>query len=118
MRGGTSQDLKTGFLVGATPSKQQIALIIGAMASVFVIGGTLKLMNRGLGRIQAGANQRRYRQSARRRAGGKSQLTLYQGRTYTLINALGSDVVPDGKYLYDPDTRRVEIQWVQGHRQR
>jgi hypothetical protein len=39
---------------------------------------------------------------------------VYQGRTYTLINALGSDVVPDGKYLYDADTRRVEIQWVQG----
>ena len=46
--GGTSQDFKTGYLVGATPSKQQIALIIGAMASVFAVGGTLKLMNMGL----------------------------------------------------------------------
>ncbi len=46
--GGTSQDLKTGYLVGATPSKQQIALIICAMASVFAVGGTLKLMNVGL----------------------------------------------------------------------
>src|SRR5579862_2824092 len=46
--GGTSQDLKTGYLVGATPAKQQVALMIGVMASVFVIGGTLWVMNRGL----------------------------------------------------------------------
>src|SRR5262249_11130277 len=33
--GNTSQDLKTGFLVGATPRKQQIALLIGVLVSVF-----------------------------------------------------------------------------------
>ncbi len=32
--GNTSQDLKTGFLVGATPAKQQLALIIGVVVSV------------------------------------------------------------------------------------
>ncbi|HEV8183359.1 MAG TPA: oligopeptide transporter, OPT family, partial [Candidatus Angelobacter sp.] len=36
--GNTSQDLKTGFLVGATPSKQQLALVVGVMVSVFAIG--------------------------------------------------------------------------------
>src|SRR5574339_1237333 len=46
--GATSQDLKTGFLVGATPYRQQWALMIGVMVSVFVIGGTLMLMNFGL----------------------------------------------------------------------
>src|SRR5262249_52758313 len=46
--GGTSEDLKTGYLLGATPSRQQAALIVGAMASVFAIGGTLLVMNRGL----------------------------------------------------------------------
>src|SRR5260370_12064629 len=46
--GGTSQDLKTGFLVGATPSRQQIALIIGAMASLFVIAAPPNLTNLGL----------------------------------------------------------------------
>jgi hypothetical protein len=30
------------------------------------------------------------------------------------MNALGSPVVPDGKYLYDRDTSQIEIQWVQG----
>ncbi|GAB4299871.1 MAG: oligopeptide transporter, OPT family [Ignavibacteriaceae bacterium] len=47
--GATSQDLKTGFLVGATPVKQQIGLIIGVLASVIVIGFTLLLLNNTLG---------------------------------------------------------------------
>jgi putative OPT family oligopeptide transporter len=38
--GATSQDLKTGFLVGATPMYQQIGLVIGVLASAFVIGMT------------------------------------------------------------------------------
>jgi putative OPT family oligopeptide transporter len=38
--GATSQDLKTGFLVGATPVYQQIGLVVGVVASAFVIGVT------------------------------------------------------------------------------
>jgi putative OPT family oligopeptide transporter len=38
--GATSQDLKTGFIVGATPVYQQIGLVIGVLASAFVIGLT------------------------------------------------------------------------------
>ncbi len=44
--GNTSQDLKTGFLVGATPGKQQIALLIGALTSALVIGWTLDFLNK------------------------------------------------------------------------
>jgi putative OPT family oligopeptide transporter len=43
--GGTSQDLKTGFLVGATPLKQQMGLIIGVLVSTLVIGGTILLLD-------------------------------------------------------------------------
>ncbi|PIR18151.1 MAG: oligopeptide transporter, OPT family [Deltaproteobacteria bacterium CG11_big_fil_rev_8_21_14_0_20_49_13] len=39
--GATSQDLKTGYLVGATPYKQQIGLVIGVLASSFVVALTL-----------------------------------------------------------------------------
>jgi uncharacterized oligopeptide transporter (OPT) family protein len=39
--GTTSQDLKTGFLVGATPKNQQIAILIGALASALVLGYVL-----------------------------------------------------------------------------
>jgi putative OPT family oligopeptide transporter len=43
--GATSQDLKTGYIVGATPVKQQIGLLIGVFASVLVIGYTIILLN-------------------------------------------------------------------------
>ena len=47
--GDTSQDLKTGFLLGATPKKQQIGEIIGVVASAFAIGGTLYLLDSAWG---------------------------------------------------------------------
>ncbi len=43
--GDTSQDLKTGYLLGATPKKQQIGEIIGITASAFAIGATLYLLD-------------------------------------------------------------------------
>lgn len=43
--GTTSQDLKTGYLLGATPKYQQIGLLIGALTSALVIGYSLKLLN-------------------------------------------------------------------------
>ncbi|HSB61023.1 MAG TPA: oligopeptide transporter, OPT family, partial [Vicinamibacteria bacterium] len=46
--GATSQDLKTGYLVGATPYYQQIGLFAGVTASAFIIGLTLIGMNKGL----------------------------------------------------------------------
>jgi hypothetical protein len=99
--------------VGATPYWQQVALVIGVMVSSFAIGGTLILMNIGLAQykpvqialdidhLQPGVDvqERDY---------------VYNGKTYTLVNALGSHEVPDGKYLYDPSTRQIEVQWVQG----
>ncbi len=42
--GDTSQDLKTGYLLGATPKKQQIAEFIGVAASALAIGGTMYLL--------------------------------------------------------------------------
>lgn len=47
--GATSQDLKTGFLVGATPMKQQIGLLIGVLVSTVAIGFTLLLLHDTLG---------------------------------------------------------------------
>ncbi len=43
--GDTSQDLKTGFILGATPKKQQIGEIIGVVASALAIGATLHLLS-------------------------------------------------------------------------
>jgi len=44
--GNTSQDLKTGFLIGATPRRQQIAILIGAIGSALAVGWTLTFLNR------------------------------------------------------------------------
>jgi putative OPT family oligopeptide transporter len=111
--GATSQDLKTGYLVGATPAKQQVALVIGVLVSSFAIGGTLILMNVGLAQyrpmqipldvnsLPAGVEQ-------------QEASYIHEGKSYVLVNAIGSSVIPDGKYLYDPGTKQIEIQWEQG----
>ena len=49
MAGDTSQDLKTGYIVGATPYKQQIGEIIGAIISAFAIGLIMYLLNAAWG---------------------------------------------------------------------
>ena len=43
--GDTSQDLKTGYIIGATPKKQQIGELIGVVVSALAIGGILYLFN-------------------------------------------------------------------------
>ena len=43
--GATSQDLKTGFLVGATPRAQQIGLLIGVMTATLVVGFTIRVLD-------------------------------------------------------------------------
>jgi uncharacterized oligopeptide transporter (OPT) family protein len=123
--GATSQDLKTGFLVGATPHRQQVALIIGVMVSVFVIGDTLMLMNFGLSefrplqrpididRVRAEQNLRSASIRIEKDINAPDPMT-YRDRQYILINALGSPELPDGKYLYDPETQQIEVQWITG----
>ncbi len=57
--GDTSQDLKTGYLLGSTPKKQQIGEVIGVVASALAIGGTLYLLDNawGFGSAELGAPQ-------------------------------------------------------------
>jgi len=111
--GATSQDLKTGYLVGATPFWQQMGLLVGVTISTVAIGATLNLMNKGLERyiptqipvtlqaLPSGVKVER-------------DTFTYQGKNYVLINVLGSHEIPDGEYLYDSGTSRIEYQWAQG----
>jgi uncharacterized oligopeptide transporter (OPT) family protein len=128
--GNTSQDLKTGFLVGATPAKQQLALIIGVAVSVPFIGLTLKGMDSTLEEFQptsiainvnnlpAGVSVDTGKfdrptvplTSSDGTALGKDQSV--QGMV--LLNALNSPEVPDGSYFYNPQSGKIEIQWVHG----
>ena len=126
--GDTSQDLKTGFLIGATPRKQQIALMIGVCAAVFSAGITLNAMNKALeefhpmskavdiASLPSGVvvqQQHFARQHIRVIQPDKSTQEV-NGTQYELLNSLGSSTLPDGKYLYNPATRMIEVQWVQG----
>jgi putative OPT family oligopeptide transporter len=111
--GATSQDLKTGYLVGATPFWQQMGLLIGVTVSTVAIGATLNLMNKGLERYlptQIPVNI----QSLPSGVKVERDTFLYQGKNYALINSLGSHEVPDGEYLYDRASNRIEYQWAQG----
>ncbi len=111
--GATSQDLKTGYLVGATPFWQQLGLLIGVTVSTVAIGATLNLMNKGLERYlptQIPVNI----QSLPSGVKVERDTFLYQGKNYALINSLGSHEVPDGEYLYDRTSNRIEYQWAQG----
>jgi putative OPT family oligopeptide transporter len=136
--GDTSQDLKTGYLIGATPWKQQLAVMAGVIISVFSIGATLNAMNTGLesfermptpipvsaslyadGLQDKGPFTRdRFTLSSRSAAEGPAssttKTTVDNGRSYILLNAIGSTTIPDGKYLLNPATNLIEIQWIQG----
>ncbi len=122
--GDTSQDLKTGFLIGATPWKQQLALMVGVVVSTIAIGATLNAMNRGLEEFRSTSKpwsisvphqgvqvQGRF---PRPRIHILDDKADRPGNAYILLNALGSHDLADGKYLFNPTTQRIEVQWIQG----
>jgi putative OPT family oligopeptide transporter len=111
--GATSQDLKTGYLVGATPSWQQMGLLVGVTVSTAAIGLTLNLMNTGLEKyvpMQIPVNIQALPSGVKI----ERDTFVHQSKSYVLINSLGSHEIPDGDYLYDRGTGRIEIQWAQG----
>ncbi|HEY6489354.1 MAG: oligopeptide transporter, OPT family [Terracidiphilus sp.] len=128
--GDTSQDLKTGYIVGSTPRLQQIALMIGVVVSTLVIGSTLNLMNTGLEEFHAApqawdlhgshpgvailGDQKHLPDHIRViMADGKTTETHAKSE-YIVLNAIGSTELQDGKYLYSNSAGRIEVHWVQG----
>jgi uncharacterized oligopeptide transporter (OPT) family protein len=112
--GATSQDLKTGFLVGATPSSQQLALFAGVAASSVVIGLTLIGMNNALAKYVPVTNISLPAGPMPEGVSVQSESFAHDGQNYRLLNVLGSPAIPEGKYLQNPETGAVEIQWIQG----
>jgi putative OPT family oligopeptide transporter len=132
--GDTSQDLKTGFLIGATPWKQQLAIMVGVIVSIFSIGATLNAMNKGLETFQrlpkpivfaldhlpdGVQNNGNFSSSDRitltsHNADNHSKEEITNAKQYILLNAIGSRTLDDGKYLYNPATGEIEVQWIQG----
>jgi putative OPT family oligopeptide transporter len=128
--GDTSQDLKTGYIVGSTPRLQQIALMIGVVVSTVVIGFTLNLMNTGLQEFHAASqpwnlgashpgvtiqtDAQHLPNQIRVVAPDGKTTTTHQKSEYILLNAIGSAELQDGKYLYSPATGQIEVHWIQG----
>jgi putative OPT family oligopeptide transporter len=132
--GDTSQDLKTGYLIGATPWKQQIAIMIGVIISIFSIGATLNAMNKGLESFQrlphpiafplnhlpdGVQNSGNFTGSDRitlssHSSDNRAKEEISNAKQYILLNSIGSTTLDDGKYLYNPTTGEIEIQWIQG----
>ena len=127
--GDTSQDLKTGYLLGATPIKQRFAFLIGITVSTIAIGVTLNLMNQGLQEFREAPRQwdigtqhpgvavqedphGLIEQFSVKGANGTS--VLHHKSEYVVLNALGSPELADGKYLYSNASHRIEVQWIPG----
>jgi len=134
--GDTSQDLKTGFLIGATPWKQQVAVMVGVIVSVFVIGWVLNGMNKAfesfhdlpaaqtisLANLPSGMSNQGYFKrehitvTMHSPDGSSTAMSheLTHANQYLVLNSIGSATLQDGKYLYDPATGKIAVQWVQG----
>ncbi len=126
--GTTSQDLKTGFLVGSTPRAQQISILIGALASALVLGPILLRLNTDATvyvPLEAGKNI-----PAAARA-DVTQLKTHETlrgpqaagdtKSYLVWHNQDEQVAPPGRYLVDAQGKPVYLvdPGINGlHRQR
>ena len=107
--GTCSQDLKTGFLLGATPVKQQSALLVGVLASVLAVGWTAYLLNRAETTETAVAAAF----AAPADALARSQLatSITDGQDYKFVKLSRAELpegVAEGIYLADPGSGAVK----------
>jgi uncharacterized oligopeptide transporter (OPT) family protein len=127
--GDTSQDLKTGYLVGSTPRLQRFAFLIGIVISTIAIGFTLKLMNQGLQEFREAPQPWSLAAShpgvAEQKditglpnqfsvSGSNKTTSIHHKSDYIVLNAIGSPELADGKYLYSPASGKIEVQWISG----
>jgi putative OPT family oligopeptide transporter len=108
--GTTSQDLKTGYLVGGTPRLQQWAILAGAITSAVIIGGTLLLFN-SVGTVYSQRNLPPV--NLKDQVAGLHETEAYDGQQYHVWRPAGGELLPNlleegkkyevkpGKYLVD-----------------
>jgi putative OPT family oligopeptide transporter len=123
--GNTSQDLKTGFLIGATPRRQQLAILAGSLVSALAVGWTLTLLNRSYV-YEVPERHPGFRAPAAGCCTASRELALLDERMANFRVAGGDSIdphsyqvlrvyvetqgVPPGKYLVDSASR--EIRYV------
>lgn len=110
--GTTSQDLKTGFWVGGTPWKQQIAILIGATVSALLLGPILIQLNTTstvYQKIEATTfsqqftvpEQQLLRENSGQLKAEKPDATLNDSNTYRVWHNTDAKNGPEGRYLVD-----------------
>ena len=107
--GTTSQDLKTGFLLGATPIHQQTGLIIGVLTSVLVIGWTVVYLNKNFTtfeKLQLDATL----------SGPENSVFVPgpDGKLYIEVRVRNHLKLPDGKYLVNESDGSVQYREIAG----
>jgi hypothetical protein len=113
--GTTSQDLKTGFLVGATPRHQQVAILVGSLVSALLLGPILLRLNdtatvyvRATDVAPAGmrVDPAQLGQASREHIRGPQSRD--DAAEYLVYHKLDAEGAPAGKYLVAPDG---EARW-------
>ena len=109
--GSTSQDLKTGYLVGATPRFQQYAIMIGSLASAVMLGPILLGLNQAatvyvpIEKIAPGLRTEAQPLLARTQLEGPQAAT--DNKTYRVWHKSGNLGGPEGQYLVDDNGAAV-----------
>jgi len=112
--GTCSQDLKTGFLLGSTPVKQQGALLIGVLTSVLAVGWTAYLLNLSETEEKAVAA---FAVPAERVAAASLVESVEDGQSYAFVKLVREELPsdqPEGIYLVDPATNQAKYQRLDG----
>jgi len=122
--GTTSQDLKTGFLVGSTPKHQQVAILIGALASALALGPILLAMNQS-GSVYVPVAQSKdfsfpsgfhFNTDQLVMSGSQPKREALQGgqassdsRKYYIVHKTTTEYGPAGRYLVDENGTPVYL---------
>ena len=113
--GTTAQDLKTGHLLGSTPSKQQLAMLIGVVTSAAVVGVTMLLLNESQSKEIALEKPFTPPAVSIQRA---EEMQGKDGKTYLLVKVVGEQGIEPGNYLVDPQTKLAVMKRNDGIGQR
>ncbi|HEX6883377.1 MAG TPA: oligopeptide transporter, OPT family [Planctomycetota bacterium] len=106
--GTCSQDLKTGYLLGATPVKQQGALLVGVLTSVLAVGWTAYLLN--LSETEE-KPVTAFAVAPARVAAATTVASLEDGQRYAFVKLAREELPadqPEGIYLVDPATNQAK----------
>lgn len=109
--GTTAQDLKTGHILGSTPSKQQLAMLIGVVTSASIVGITMLLLNESQAKETALAKTFAPSAISIERA---EEMQGKDGKTYLLVKVVGVEGVEPGNYLVDPQTKQAVMRRIDG----